>query len=395
MKTRTTVILVFLASLYVCASSPAEEIIVKNSSELRRTLQNAPSGTIISLAPGTYRGGIHLQNISGVKDKPIVVQAQNPKNPPLFTGGSQALHLADCSYITLRHIQVKGFPTNGINIDDGGSFATPAHHIIVENVTIREIGPTGNHDALKMSGVDQFIVRRCRFEGWGGSGIDMVGCHHGVIEDCTFVGRKGFSQSNAVQIKGGSTDIRVQTSLFKNVGQRSINLGGSTGLQFFRPKVGNYEAKNITVAGNRFIGSMAPVAWVTADGGHVHHNTILLPDKWILRILQETRDPRFKPCHDGLFENNLIIFNTNVSTFVNIGPNTNPQTFTFRRNAWLDLTGKRQPKLPTLETNGVYQPKILWDQPDLEKAKIKSEDPRLQTIGADAYWKPKKTPASL
>jgi parallel beta helix pectate lyase-like protein len=373
----------------------ADTIIVNNSSELRRALQNAQPGDTVSIAPGNYRGGIHLSNISGTRNKRIVIQGRDPKNPPLFTGGSQALHLANCNYITLRNIQVKGFPTNGINIDDGGSFATPAHHIIVEDVTILETGPTGNLDALKMSGVDQFIIRRCRFEGWGGSGIDMVGCHHGVIEDCTFVGRKGFSQSNAVQIKGGSTDILVQTSLFKNAGQRSINLGGSTGLQFFRPKVGNFEAKKITIAGNRFLGSMAPVAWVTADGGHVHHNTIILPEKWILRILQETKDPRFLPCHDGLFENNLIIFNANVRTFVNIGPNTNPQSFTFRRNAWLDLAGQRQPNLPTPDTDSIYQPKILWDRPDLEKATIKSQDKRLKTIGADAYKKPKEKSLSF
>ena len=59
-------------------------------------------------------------------------------------------------------------------------------------MTILETGPKGNHDALKMSGVDHFTVRKCHFEAWGGSGIDMVGCHHGVVEDCTFVGREGF-----------------------------------------------------------------------------------------------------------------------------------------------------------------------------------------------------------
>ena len=32
------------------------------------------------------------------------------------------MHLADCSYVTLRNLQVEGFPSNGINVDDGGSF---------------------------------------------------------------------------------------------------------------------------------------------------------------------------------------------------------------------------------------------------------------------------------
>ena len=105
---------------------------------------------------------------------------------------------------TLLFYLYAGFPTNGINIDDGGSYDTPAHHIILENVTILETGPKGNHDALEMSGVDHFVVRKCRFEGWGGSGIDMVGCHNGIVEDCTFTGQPGFSQSNGVQLKGGN-----------------------------------------------------------------------------------------------------------------------------------------------------------------------------------------------
>jgi hypothetical protein len=205
-----------------------------------------------------------------------------------------------------------------------------------------------------MSGVDHFAVRNCRFEGWGGSGIDMVGCHHGVVEDCTFVGREGFSQSNGVQLKGGTADVLVQCCLFRNAGQRAVNLGGSTGLQYFRPSVGDYEARGITVAGNRFEGGLSAVAWVTADGGQVHHNTIVLPEKWVLRILQETRDARFRPSHDGVFEDNLVIYDSRVHIFVNVGPGTAPETFVFRRNAWCDVDGDRRPALPVPEEEGVY-----------------------------------------
>ncbi|MHC4300733.1 MAG: chondroitinase-B domain-containing protein, partial [Planctomycetota bacterium] len=140
---------------------------VGNSSELAQAVSQLKPGTTILLEPGTYSGGIYLGNISGKDGLPIVIQGVDPDNPPVFEGGKQAFHLADCSYITLRNIKVKGFPTNGINIDDGGSFETPATNIILENVNILETGPEGNHDALKMSGVDHFVVRRCHFEGWG------------------------------------------------------------------------------------------------------------------------------------------------------------------------------------------------------------------------------------
>ncbi|MHC4517259.1 MAG: right-handed parallel beta-helix repeat-containing protein [Planctomycetota bacterium] len=346
---------VFLTGIVLSESvARAAEIRVADSQELLLAAQRAVPGTTILLEPGEYSGGLYLQNLAGTEENLIVIRGADSNDPPVFRGGGQAIHLADCRYLALKSLRVEGFPVNGINIDDGGSYETPAHRIVLEDITILGIGPEGNHDALKMSGVDRFVVRRCHFEGWGGSGIDMVGCHSGVIEDCTFAGRSGFSQSNGVQLKGGTTDVLVHRCLFQAAGHRSINLGGSTGLQFFRPGVGDYEAKDITIAGNRFTGSSAVVAWVTADGGPVHHNTIVLPEKWVLRILQETEDPQFQPSHGGVFEHNLIVYDSRVQVFVNIGPRTAPETFTFRHNVWLDTDGCRRPSLPVAEPDGTY-----------------------------------------
>ena len=365
----------------------AAEIPVQNSPQLQAAVRNLTPGTTVLLAPGTYQGDIYIQKAAGAQETPIVIGGTDPNNPPVFSGGRQAFHLSDCSHLILRNLKVVGFPSNGINIDDGGSFETPAHHITLENVTILQTGPEGNHDALKMSGVDHFTVRRCRFEGWGGSGIDMVGCHYGVVEDCNFVGHEGFSQSNAVQLKGGTENVLVQTSLFRNAGERAINLGGSTGLQFFRPKVGDYEAKNITIAGNRFGGGQTPLAWVTADGGHVHHNTIICPEIWLLRILQETKDPQFKPSHGGIFENNLVIYDSRIRDFVNVGSGTAPETFVFSHNAWCDINGRGKPTLPTAEKEGLYQVKLQIDQTAMENGIVNVKDERLRDIGAQSYKK--------
>ena len=343
-----------LCVLATCSGLGAAEVRVADSAAFRRAVQELTPGAVLSLAPGVYEGGVSLREVAGTEQAPITIQGADPNHPPVFKNGGTALHLSDCRYVTLRNIRVEGFPGNGINIDDGGSFETPAHHIILENVTILETGPKGNHDALKMSGVDYFTVRKCHFEAWGGSAIDMVGCHHGVVEDCTFIGRQGFSQDNAVQLKGGTEDVLVQCCLFRSAGLRSINLGGSTGLQFFRPKVNDYETRDVTIAGNRFERCMAPIAWVTADGGHVHHNTIILPDRWVLRILQETTDSQFQPCHGGVFEHNLVIYDSRAQTFVNVGPRTAPETFVFRHNAWCDVEGRRRPTLPVAEEDGVY-----------------------------------------
>jgi len=352
---RACVLTILLAGIIPSGSvAHATEIRVADSQQLLRAARGAAPGTIIHLEPGEYTGGLYLQELTGTEENLIVIKGADSHAPPVFHGGTQSIHLADCRYIALKNLRVEGFPSNGINVDDGGSYDTPAHDIVLEDIAILRVGPEGNHDALKMSGVDRFAVRRCHFEGWGGSGIDMVGCHEGVIEDCTFVGREGFSQSNGVQLKGGTTNVLVHRCSFRDAGHRSINLGGSTGLQYFRPRADDYEAKSITIAGNRFVGSSAAVAWVTADGGHVHHNTIVLPETWVLRILQETNDPRFQPSHGGVFERNLIIYDSRVQVFVNVGPRTAAETFTFRHNAWLDADGCRRPSLPVVEQDGTY-----------------------------------------
>jgi hypothetical protein len=149
--------------------------------------------------------------------------------------------------------------------------------------------------------------------------------------------------------------------------------------------VGDFEARDITIAGNRFVGSMAPVAWVTSDGGHVHHNTILFPDKWVLRILQETRDKRFSACHGGVFEENVIVYDSRVSVFVNVGSLTAPGTFTFRRNAWCPVGDERKPILPTAETDGIHGVAVMPNKIDLVKGQVHIDDPQVRRMGADGY----------
>ena len=383
------VVAVLLSAGIAAAGAEGKTVRVASDEQLRAALRGARAGTTVSIARGRYRGGLYLKALAGTEAAPIVIAGRDANDPPVFVGGPVAMHLSDCSHVTLRDLTVRGMSAGGINIDDGGTLQTPSHHITVERVAVLDTGPRGNRDALKLSGVDHFGVRNCRFEGWGGSAIDMVGCHHGVIEDCRFLGKRGFSQSNGVQTKGGSADILIQTSFFRDAGQRAVNLGGSTGLRHFRPRVDDYEATRITVAGNRFVGVMAPIAWVTASGGRAHHNTIYLPTRWVLRILQENADiPQLKHCHDGAFEENLIVFDRRVREFVNIGPKTAPKTFRFRRNAWYGLAGGRRVRLPTAEADGVHQVDPKLKGAGTARMAVTSRDRRLRGIGADAYVRP-------
>ena len=203
-----------------------------------------------------------------------------------------------------------------------------------------------------------FEIVGCLVERWGagGSGIDMVGCSRGEIAGCTL--KHGDEEgATGIQAKGGTRNVRVQYSRFLHAGRRAINIGGSTGLQYFRPAPEGFEAKDITVVDNVFVGSNAPIAFVGVDGALVAHNTIYRPQRWVFRILQETREPGFVPSRNGVFANNLIVYGKEqLSTAVNVGPDTAPQTFVVRDNAWyaLDVPHASRPDLPVAETGGVY-----------------------------------------
>ena len=365
--------------------SVGNEIMVHDAVGLRNALSVAGPGTTILLAPGKYGNGFYVVNKSGTPENRITIAALDKHNRPVFEGGTQAIHFVDCNYITLRDIMVTGCTGNGINTDDGGSIETPSTGMVFDNISIENIGPTGNHDALKISGLQNFVVKNCTFSGWGGSAIDMVGCQDGLIEYCRFIGKEGYSQDNGVQTKGGTERILIRFNFFNSAGQRGINIGGSTGLTFFRPELVNYEAKDIEVAGNHFVGCLAPVAYVTSINCSVHHNTIVNPEKWVIRILQEQPVDQFLPCQQGVFESNLIVFDHRVQTFVNVGPNTLPETFIFSKNAWYSSDLNRQPSLPTKETEGIYQVNPMLENAETPDIRVGSKDPRILIIGAHAY----------
>jgi len=326
--------LIFIALL---APLTAAEIPVSNSQELQAALAQAKAGDRIKIAPGEYSGAFSRTGLRGTAAEPVVIEGADPANLPRFGGRGFAFHLRECGHVTLRNLRVKGCTGNGINIDDGDGQGERAGPFVFENLIIEETGPQGNTDGLKLSGVKGFTVTRCVIRGWGGQGVDMVGCQDGVIERNFFEGLPGFSQGNAVQIKGGSARVKVLNNVFLNPGQRGINIGGSTGRQFFRPAVTEYEAYGVEVTGNQFCGSMAPIAWVNADGGLVKRNVFVFPEKWVCRILQESRGEPFKPCRGGVFEDNAIVFDERFALFCNIGDQTSPETFTFQRNGWYHL----------------------------------------------------------
>ena len=369
------------------------EVLVKDAAQFRQAVAQAQPGTRILLASGQYPGGFHFANLRGDTNKPIVIAAADPAQPPLIHGGAGGLHFSKPAFVELHDLVISNVTVNGLNIDDGGSFDTPAHHLVLRRLKVSDVGPQGNRDAIKLSGAVDFLVEGCAIERWGtggGSGIDMVGCHRGVIVSNLFR-HSDTVGSTGVQGKGGTSQIAIRRNRFENAGGRAVNIGGSTGLQFFRPPLksgeAHFEAKDIRVEGNTFIGGGAPVAFVGVDGAIVRFNTIYHPKRWALRILQETRAPAFLPSRNGEFTDNLVAFHSRAwgEGGVNIGTGTAPETFKFARNWWycLDEPARSRPRLPVEEAGGVYGKAPLFRDAAAGDVRLQPGSPA-RHVGAEA-----------
>jgi hypothetical protein len=143
-----------------------------------------------------------------------------------------------------------------------------------------------------------------------------------------------------------------------------VQAGGSTGAEFFRFVSGDsgYEADEIVAEGNVIIGGSSAFSWVNIDGGIFHHNVVNRPFRWIARILNENQgSATIIDTQNGQLHDNRIEFNdtaSELSTAVNVGPETIPSSYRFARNRWLNLANPTPagstPSLPTAEVGGTY-----------------------------------------
>ncbi|MBA2114357.1 right-handed parallel beta-helix repeat-containing protein [Bremerella alba] len=354
-------LLLVLPLLFLCVSPAVAvaEIEVTSKTELLQAVSQAKPGTVITITSKSLEGGISIKNLHGTSEMPIVIRGKDPANRCLIEGGHFGLQVSDPAHVVLENLEIRRASQNGLNVDDASTYDSPALHVTLRNIYVHDIGPSGNCDGIKLSGVDYLTIENCQIERWGkgGSAIDMVGCHQGIVRNCTMK-FDTMNSASGVQMKGGTSKIVVSRCFFSECGHRGVNIGGSTGLPYFRPRGVTYEAKDITVEDCTFIGGMAAMAFVGVDRAIVQHNTIVDPAKWVLRILQETTEPGFVPCRNGVFRNNVIQFKAEQAfRSVNVGPHTSPETFQFESNAWYSIDRKINEsalRLPVKEKDGIY-----------------------------------------
>jgi hypothetical protein len=309
-------------------------------------LIGATPGTAIRLHAGNYPGDVHVAGLAGTAEAPIWIGGAPGEDPPVIGSADHdvAIQLAGARYVVLHDLEIAGTTGNGINVDDEGNYDDPEalSHVVFRNLAIRDIGTGGNNDCLKLSGANDFWVLDSEFSNCseGGSGIDMVGCHDGLISGNSFLGG-----GNAVQTKGGSENIEIHGNRFVQSNGRAANLGGSTGFEFFRPPLSttedNAEARDIRLVANVFDRPAEAIAFVGCVDCLAANNTVYLPTTRIIRILQETVSDEtytFLPASNGNVVNNVFFFTRaqveNDGRAINIGADTSADTFTYTNNLW-------------------------------------------------------------
>jgi hypothetical protein len=328
----------------------------------------ATPGTAVVVHEGTYAGDGYIADLSGTADAPIWIGGAPGETRPAIDGGGQAFQLSRARYVIVHDLEIRNSTNNGINADDGADYANAdaARFIVFRDLWIHDVGAGGNQDCLKLSGLNDYWVLASEFErcggGTSGSAIDHVGCHAGLIQGNDFHDLD--EGGNAVQCKGGAADIEIRANRFENAGQRGVNMGGSTGFEYFRPPLSmsepNVEARDIRVIANVFVGGVTPFGFVGCVDCLAAHNTIVDPQNWVFRILQETTSTaeyEFLPASNSRFVGNIVYFDGAVGTAVNVGPDTDPDSFTIANNLWYrhDDPGQSDPPggLPVVEQDGL------------------------------------------
>jgi hypothetical protein len=304
---------------------------------VRRALQGAAAGTDVVLRPGTHAAPGAIGSPQGTATAPIRIRGEAGAIINA-SGGTVGLAMSDPRYVVLQDLIVENSPVHGMNIDDGSTYATPGEWLVLRRVTFRNIGAGDNHDCLKLSGINRFYVTESDFSGCNaGEAIDMVGCHDGFITG----NRVHDTPGSGFQTKGGSKNVVIHGNVFRNVAVHAINLGGSTGDPYVRPLNAPFEGEQIQALSNVIVASgQAAIDFQGCGTCVAANNTIVNPSRWVARILPGARDTSTVPGRDGFFINNVIYYQgADVRSIVNVGPNTQPQTFTFSHNLYFAAAG--------------------------------------------------------
>ncbi|MEE9131345.1 MAG: right-handed parallel beta-helix repeat-containing protein [Phycisphaerales bacterium] len=361
-------------------------------------------GDEIILMPGRHRPAT-LDRLQGKQGKPITIRALDPERPSVIEASRYGLVLHKPQHVVIENIIITGATICGLLVDDLDSTAAqnptePAlsaprkpwrANLVIRNVSVTNTGPQGKRHAIELSGLQDVRIHDVHIEGWGGSGLELIGCHGVTVESCRFIAREDYSQLHAIQIRAGSERVNIMQCHFQGISEAVVMVGGLSKLREFRPEIppdadsrSHYEARFVQLQRCTFLGGACPIVLAHCDDTLMRNSTFIRPRHAVLCTTSEQTDHRIAPARRAIFGGNLLVWEPgDLRRLVDIAPADDAQSFVFEESLWWSTEPAEQRarlrKLP-----GARQtPQITDLDPKLDD-ELRPTEPKAAQFGAKA-----------
>ncbi len=222
-------------------SIASDSIICSNSEDIQNALKNVNAGQTIYVKNGTYSDMILKIRNAGTASSYISLK-NYPGEKPVFKNTKFKIY-DTCHYMNIEGLTIKDMNASG-SYDfcmrlSGGCSNINLNNIEFSNITCSD--PTsGGMSVLSVSGDSEAPI----------SNINISNCY---IHDCT-TGR-----SEAITIKGNTTDCVVSNCTINNTGNIGIDIAGNYSSSDY-PSGATNQARNILVTKNRILNCTSPNA---------------------------------------------------------------------------------------------------------------------------------------
>jgi hypothetical protein len=256
--------------------------------------------TRITVEAGTYEGQcLYVEDHIRTAASPLWIRAKGQVQIACHDGNGQAVGFDHVAYIAFdgftigpekgfygdSAVHIAGKPNQPKDRAHYGDY-DPAHHVIVRNLTARNLnrGPDGDQnpdayesgccDAVKVNQASDIWILDSHVRRTARHGFDAVGVHREVV--CGNVLEDMVGAGVGMEAKGGSEDILYESNVIRRVRTRGIVLGGEgSGNVYMWPWDATYEGRRETARNNVIINaSEAGIGFYACQGCSAVNNKV-------------------------------------------------------------------------------------------------------------------------
>lgn len=334
-------------------------------------------GDEVILMPGEHKPA-SMDDLRGERGNPITIRSVSPHHRATIKASRKGIRLRRPQHVVIRDLDITGATISGISIS--GPHADIAHkvqavrgngaarepeasldapwvaNVTIQNVRIERTGPRGRRHAIRLAALEDVRVENCTIRGWGGSGINVIASRNVTIERCTFIGRVHYSQENAVEVRAGSEDVRIQYCTIADAGTTAVSLGGHSRVNEFRPPLPDangaspagekrFEASRVTVRRNEIHGGESAFIVRNVSDSVIRNNVVNSPSAAIYALLDDLAHPTIDRTKDVRFVANLFLWKQGeMQLLAYAEEGADPEGLVLERNMWWspDLAERRE-----------------------------------------------------